>query len=544
MPETTAKVAEATLSDTALSRDALLEKLSAQSKTIEQLQSAIHSNDSVITHQKHRISFLEEALRLSKQKRFGRSSEKNVLQGLLFDEAELAALNQPEDSELASGEVEQTTDESIAEPKAKRKGNPNGRQPLSPELPRVQKYFYLSDEEKAGASETFFTKVKEELDIVPARAQVIEYYQEKAVFKEDGERRLVAATRTPHPLGKAIASVALLAYIITSKYADGIPLYRLETILKRYGGGISRSAMACWMVRLSRSLQPIVNLLEDALLTGDYLMGDETRMKVLKEPGMKASSDKWVWLLRGGPPEKPVVLFNYDKSRGKAVAKRLLAGFEGRFFQSDGYAGYDEACREKQIVHLGCWDHARRGFTDAIKAAPTPRKNVPPSKAHMALSKINALYRMERRIEALTPEEKYIYRQQHSLPKLMALHDWLVQQAPKVEKGSQTRKAMDYVLNQWPKLIRYCDDGTLRISNIMAENAIRPFAVGRKAWLFADTPEGARASMIYYTLIETAKANDLEPFAYISYLTKHIANANSVEEYEQLLPWNVPVECK
>jgi len=472
-----------------LSRDALLVMLQEKTQQIDTLEQRVETKQ-------HRINFLEEALRLSKQKRFGKSSEQNLLQGqLLFDEAESLSNQSPDDA-LPSGELD--ADDEADPVSKKRKGNRTGRQPLSADLPRVQQYFFLSEEERAGASDTFFTKVKEELDIVPAKACVIEYYQEKAVFNtEDGKRAIIAAKRTPHPLGKTIASVTLLAYIISSKYADGIPLYRLETILKRYGGSISRSAMALWMVRLSLQLQPVVNLLEETLLSGDYLQGDETRMKVLKEPGMKPSSHKWVWLMRGGPPDKPVVMFNYDKSRGKAVAKRLLADYEGRYFQSDGYAGYDEACRLKQITHLGCWDHARRGFTDAIKAAPTPKKSAPLSKATMAL------------------------------------------QAPKIEKGSLTRKAMDYVLNQWPKLIRYCDDGTLRISNILAENAIRPFAVGRKSWMFADTPEGAKASMIYYTLIETAKANGLEPFDYLQQVVKHIALAKNVEDYERLLPWNI-----
>jgi len=514
-----------------LSRDALLVMLQEKTQQIDTLEQRVETKQ-------HRINFLEEALRLSKQKRFGKSSEQNLLQGqLLFDEAESLSNQSPDDA-LPSGELD--ADDEADPVSKKRKGNRTGRQPLSADLPRVQQYFFLSEEERAGASDTFFTKVKEELDIVPAKACVIEYYQEKAVFNtEDGKRAIIAAKRTPHPLGKTIASVTLLAYIISSKYADGIPLYRLETILKRYGGSISRSAMALWMVRLSLQLQPVVNLLEETLLSGDYLQGDETRMKVLKEPGMKPSSHKWVWLMRGGPPDKPVVMFNYDKSRGKAVAKRLLADYEGRYFQSDGYAGYDEACRLKQITHLGCWDHARRGFTDAIKAAPTPKKSAPLSKATMALSKINTLYRIERKIADLSAQEKQAYRQQHSVPALQSLHEWLTTQAPKIEKGSLTRKAMDYVLNQWPKLIRYCDDGTLRISNILAENAIRPFAVGRKSWMFADTPEGAKASMIYYTLIETAKANGLEPFDYLQQVVKHIALAKNVEDYERLLPWNI-----
>jgi len=521
MPVATDPTAD-TPSYTGLTREQLLAELKQQSQQLAELKETVKTKATVISEQATRISFLEESIRLNKQKHFAASSEKNLLQReLVFDEAELLAGDVSTALDLPDGEL--TPDEEAArDPKKKKK---KGRKGLSPDLPREPHYFYLSDEEKAGASETFFTKVKEELDIQPAKARVIEYYQEKAVFAEDGERRIVSAKRTPHPLGKAIASMALLAYIITSKYADGIPLYRLETILKRYGGSISRAAMAVWMVRLSSQLQPVVNLLEDALLSGMYIQGDESRMKVLKEPGLEPSSHKWIWLMRGGPPDKPVVMFNYDKSRGKAVAKRLLEGFEGRYFQSDGYPGYDEVCRLKNITHLGCWDHARRGFTDVIKAAPKAKKNAPPSKATIALSKINALYRIERQIEAWTAQEKYEYRQSHSVTKLNELHAWLEKNAPKVEKESLTRKAMDYTLRQWPKLINYCDDGNLRISNILAENAIRPFAVGRKAWLFADTPGGAKASALYYTLIETAKANGLEPYHYLKHVLENIAVA-------------------
>lgn len=534
---------ESTPTDSGLPRSAgalleMVEQLQKQNQllqgTLNEKAEIIDKKSDVIDVQKKRIAVLMEYLRLANHKQYAPSSEKNVLQGELFNEAELLA-DGDSDSDV-SGELEpeaDTTDE--AKPKKRKK-----RQRLSVDLPREQVLHLLTEEEKEGAIDTFFVTVKEELDIVPAIARVLEHLQEKAVFLDDhGKRTIVAAQRPAHPLGKAIASYSLLTYLIISKYADGLPLYRLEGILKRYGGEITRTTMANWLIRLSVQLQPIVNLLEETLLSGNYIQGDETRMKVLKEPGKAASSTKYMWVMRGGPPDRTVVMFNYDKSRGKAVAERLLDQFEGQYFQSDGYTGYDSVCKAKGICHLGCWDHARRKFIESIRAIPKGKKLAKPSIAQVALSKINALYRIERKIEKWSDEDKLAYRQTHSTAKLAELKLWLEERKPKVDPDSKAGKAINYTLNQWDKLVRYCENGSLRISNILAENAIRPFVVGRKAWLFADTPDGARASAIYYTLIETAKANKIDPYEYIHFLVSRIAAVESVEGYEALLPWNM-----
>jgi len=509
----------------------LQRQLDEKNGFISEQNGVIDKKSEVIGVQKKRIAILEEYLRLAKHKQFGSSSEKNALQGELFNEVELLADG---DSDVSGEITPEPADEE--EPKKKR----TGRKGLSAALPREQVHHCLSDEDKEGAIDTFFVTVKEELDIVPAKARVIEHLQEKAVFVDDqGSRSLKAAPRPLHPLGKAIASISLLVYLIISKYADGLPLYRLEGILKRYGGEITRTTMANWLIRLSKQVQPVVNLLEEEMFTGTYMQGDETRMQVLKEPGTEATSTKYMWIMRGGPPDKTVVMFNYDKSRGKAVAQRLLEGFEGKYFQSDGYAGYDGVCKAKGISHLGCWDHARRKFIDSVKAAPKAKKSAKPSVAHVAVSKIDALYRIERKIETWNDEEKRLYRQEYSVPKLAALKLWLEEREPKVDRDSKTGKAIRYTLNQWDKLIRYCEHGALNISNVLAENAIRPFVVGRKAWLFADTPDGARASAIFYTLIETAKANNIDPYEYVHFLISGVAAVESVEGYEKLLPWSM-----
>ena len=292
------------------------------------------------------------------------------------------------------------------------------------------------------AAKTFFTKVKEELDIVPAQARVIEYWQEKAVFEQGGEQRMVAAQRSPHPLGKCIASVQLLAYILISKYADALPLYRLEKILKRYGGDITRTTLANWIIRLDDVFKPLINLMREHQLTGDYLQADETRVQVLKEDGRPATSDKWMWLIRGGPPDQPAVLFEYDVSRSEDVPLRLLDGFEG-VLQADGYAGYNRVCRENPITRIGCWDHARRKFVDASKAAPVKKKGDKVSKADVAIGKIRKLYAIEARIKDLEPEQKKAQRQTLSRPVLDDLKAWLETNSRRVPKDSLTWTAIN-----------------------------------------------------------------------------------------------------
>lgn len=514
-----------TPADTVASVPDLLELVASKDQLIAEHKQVIAERDRIITEQQKLLKLMEEQLRLARQQRYGASSEKQPHQGDFFDEAEL---------EVALSDIEaQLPEDAPTKPRRKK------REGFSDKLPRIRIDLPLSDEEKAGASKTFFTKVKEELDIVPAKARVLEYWQEKAVFEtEDGEQTIKAATRPVHPLGKCIASVQLLAYILVAKYADALPLYRLERILERYGGSISRTTMANWIIRLDEVFRPLINLLREHQLGGDYLQADETRIQVLKEDGKVATTDKWMWLVRGGPPDRPVVLFEYDASRGEEVPVRLLEGFEG-VLQTDGYAGYNQVCRDNPITRIGCWDHARRKFVEASKAAPGKKKGEKVSKADVAIGKIRKLYAIESKIQDLAAEQKTEQRQRLSRPVLDDLNSWLQTNASRVPKDSLTYKAIQYTLNQWDLLVGYCDDGRLHISNALAENAIRPFAVGRRNWLFADTSRGAKASATIYSLIETAKANGLEPYAYLRQVLHDIGAAETVEQIEALLPWNI-----
>jgi transposase len=525
----------------------MIAELLEKAQRVDALTQTIELKSEVIASLKQRIELLEEALRLSKIKRFAPSSEQSG-QMSLFDDAEVEA----------TVEFETATDEAVDEIEAIEAGAASatsepsqpkqkpGRKPFAANLPRVQIFITLSDEEKAGAITTFFTKVKEELDIIPAQVRVLEYMQEKAVFLEPAQdemqRRIIAAALPKHPVPGTMGSIELMSYVLTCKYCDGLPLYRLENILARYGGELSRATLANWVIALARPLQPLLNLIRDHQQAGNLIMADETRVQVLKEPGRPATSDKFMWVTLGGSPGQPSALFEYDPSRSQEVPLRLLDGFHG-YLQTDGYAGYNAACLINNITQLGCWDHARRKFKDAQDAQPKPKKGKlhKTSKADHILVLINTLYMIERQIKTLSAAEKFQQRCKRSLPVLKKLKAYLDGNQHKVPKDGLTGKAMTYLSNQWDKLMIYCSNGELSISNILAENAIRPFVIGRKAWLFSDTPKGAQASAIHYSLIETAKANGLEPYVYLTQVLKALPYADTVEKIEALLPWNIKI---
>lgn len=511
---------------------------------IDELTRDVKFKSDVISKQKKQIAILEEVIRSSKIKRFAPSSEQSQ-QTSLFDEAENEADSDDDealDQTLVCDNEEIIDDEQPATSTQEKKKP--GRKPFSDKLPREQIFLYLSDEEKQGAVETFFTKVKEELDIIPAKVRVLEYMQEKAVFIEsiegENKRQLKSAQLPKHPIGKAMGSISLMCFVLIAKYADGLPLYRQESILSRYGGDISRATLANWIIALAKQLQPLMNLMRDHQHQGTVIMADETRVQVLKEPDKPITSDKFMWVTLGGPPSEQSILFEYDPSRSGEVPLRLLDGYTG-YLQTDGYSGYNAVCNKNGNIQLGCWDHARRKFKDAQNAQPKPKKGKTNkiSKADRMLSHINQLYMIERQIKALSIDEKYQQRQQRSLPVLNKIKTYLEDNQHKVPKDSLTGKAMTYLSNQWEKLTVYCSNGELNISNILAENAIRPFVIGRKAWLFSDTPAGARASATHYSLIETAKANGLGPYEYMKQVLTALPYAESVEDIEALLPWNI-----
>jgi len=511
--------------------DALKSLLTDQLVRNEQLQADKHAVHQKNEQLKVQVLTLTEQLNLALARRYAASSEKlSPDQISLFDEAE-------SDGEAQADSVDVSADEDEITVAAHRRKK-RGRKPLPDHLPRVEVIHELPESERRcehdGKLLTEIAEViSEQLDIIPAKIQVTRHIRKK--YACDCGHSIKTAPLPAQPIPKSMASPGLLAHITVSKYQDALPLYRQETILQRIGVELPRATLANWMIKAGCLVQPLINLMHEQLLSYDVLQMDETTVQVLKESGKKAQSKSYLWLQRGGPLQQPVVLYHYDPGRGAGVAKRLLEGFRG-YLQTDGYDGYNAVVASNQLIHVGCMAHARRKFSEAVKAQGKTKKR---GKAHRGLTLIQKLYRVEKQARKLTPEKRYAHRQCHAKPVLDEMRLWLDQVLPQVPPTSATGKALHYLHNEWDKLIRYMDDGRLAIDNNAAENAIRPFVIGRKNWLFSDSVKGVTASANLYSLIETAKANGLEPYAYLRYLFTELPKAETVDAIEALMPGNL-----
>jgi transposase len=508
------------------------------------LKTIIGEKSALLRAQDLRIAVLEEQLGLAAHKRFGASSEKADADQLgLFNEAE-ALVATPDSDE---------PDEITVPEHRRRKG---GRKPLDPDLPRVRIEHDICDVEKLCPCGSGHLRprigemVSEQADIIPAKVQVLQHVRFKygpcracegvfpAVTDDEARapRAIVVAPLPAQPMPKSIASPGTCAFVATAKYADGLPLYRLEKILARYGLDVSRGTLAFWMIRLGDLIVPLINLMEETQAAYDVLQMDETTVQVLKEDGRAAQSKSRMWVRRGGPPNRPVILFDYAPTRSGAVAWRLSEDFKG-YLQSDGYSGYDAVGRRDDIVHVGCLAHARRKFDEALKAQKATGRG---GLAAQGLARINKIYAKEKiaRKAGMAAQARKTWRDDKARPVWNELRQWLDRSIGQVPPQTLTGKALTYLDHQWPQLIRVLDDGRLEVDNNLCENAIRPFVLGRKAWLFSDTPAGAEASARLYSLIETAKACGLEPYAYLRHVFTELPKATTLAEIEALLPWN------
>ncbi len=477
-----------------------------------------------------RIISLQEQLNLALARRYAASSEKlSPDQIRLFNEAEADALVAAED------DAPEAAVEVPAHTRKKR-----GRKPLPDTLPRVEVVHEIPEDQRHCPHDgqvlaEINQVVSEQLDIIPAQIRVIRHIRKQ--YACACGQCIQTAPLPGQPIPKSMASPGLLAHIAVCKYQDALPLYRQEQILQRIGVDIPRATLASWMIRCGQLVQPLINLLRDRLLAYDIVQMDETTVQVLKEPGKTAQSKSYLWLQRGGPPDEPVILFDYDPTRCQTVPKALLEGFAG-YLQADGYSGYNGVVAEGGLVQVGCMAHARRKFSEAVKGQG---KNPRQGKAHQGLAWIQKLYRIEKqaRTQQLSPPARKAHREQHAAPVLAKMRSWLDASIPNVPPGTLTGKALNYLHNEWPKLIRYLEDGRLEIDNNLAENAIRPFVIGRKNWLFSDSVQGVKASANLYSLVESAKANGLEPYQYLREVFTALPQAEKVEDIENLLPWAV-----
>ncbi|MBU2885501.1 IS66 family transposase [Gilvimarinus agarilyticus] len=498
---------------------------------IKELEAQLEEKEMLLKSRASRISTLEELIKQFQRKQFSASSEKLSKDQLdlgLFNEAESTELN--EASESSGAEPEDT----IEVPSHTRRKQPQVSLPAN--LPREEVLYELPETERVCPHDgtelkAIGTEDHEQLDIIPAQAKVIVHRRQKYVCP-CCEKHHVTATKPKQPIEKSIASAGLLAYVATQKYCDALPLYRQSEIFKRAGLALGRTNLANWMIRSGQLVQPLINLLQDKLLVQPVIHLDETTVQVLNEPGKTAESQSYMWVM-GSFAASPTVLFHYADSRRQSVPLDLLDESVSTIMV-DGYEGYEKACKDYRITRLGCWAHARRKLMDA----KTVQKKGKAGKADQGLAFIQKLYALEKSIKDQPPDERYRRRQQEAKPIIDKLRAWLEKSLPHVPPQSAIGRALLYLHNQWDRLVRYLDDGAYPIDNNRAENAIRPFTVGRKNWLFSNSQAGAKASANLYSLIETAKANGVNPYDYLKIVFKELPNAQSVESVEALLPWN------
>lgn len=288
---------------------------------------------------------------------------------------------------------------------------------------------------------------------------------------------------------------------------------------------------------------PLYERLHTKLLEKDILHADETTLQVLHEPGRAAETKSYLWLYRTGQADLPIVLYDYQQTRGGEHPKEFLAGFRG-YLHVDGCAGYHSVA---DVTLVGCWAHARRKFSEALEALPAEMRSKPVA-AKKGLEFCNQLYRVERDLKKATPKERHEARRKSSQPVLDVFLTWLKEQAAQALPKSTLGEAVNYCLNQWEKLTAYLKDGRLAIDNNLSERAINPFVIGRKNWLFANTPRGARTSAVIYSIVETAKENGLNPFAYLQYLFETLPNIDVKDPnaIDELLPYSasLPRSCR
>ncbi|MFW1420176.1 IS66 family transposase, partial [Vibrio parahaemolyticus] len=480
--------------------------------------------------QQERQSLIEQ-FKLALDRQFAKRSEAlkpyNEAQGDLFNEAECEAAK-------AEEEVVTTTTTT------KRRGK---RQPLPQDLPREILVLDLDEYDKqCSCCQHTLHKIgedrSEKLEFTPAVLKVLEVVRPKYACRRCEQKAETSRIhQQPAPesiIPKSFATESLLANIILGKYQYALPLYRQETLFSQAGIELSRTTMARWVIQVSEKFKPLYQALKKHLLEQVVVQADETPLNVLKE-----DKQCYMWLYCSGadspegtlPGMKNIVLFDYQNSRARACPVDFLGDYSG-YLQSDGYGAYDGLT---QVTNVGCFAHARRKFMDAKKLQGKGKSG----KADVALAKIQKLYALESRLKLTSAEESWSERQSSAKPMLDDFYDWLTSQ--KVIESSPLGKAIKYTLGQWPKLIRYVEDGHLSIDNNRAERAIKSLVIGRKNWLFANNPNGADASALLYSIIETAKANGLILYDYMVKCMKELAKPEP--DINSLLPWNFSRLC-
>lgn len=509
--------------------------------TLETLQNRCAVQEQTIQELSAKLKWYEEQFRLSQQKRFGASSEKAQADQInLFDEAE----------QEANSKVVEPTVEEITYKRRKQKGK---NDKMFADLPVEVIEYRLTDEEQVcpqcnGHLHEMSKEVRKELQIIPAQVKVVEHvrlvYACRNCQKNDEKTPVITASIPAPVLPGSFVSPSLMAFVMNRKFVEAIPLYRQEQQFKNYGIDLSRQTLANWITHGSNDwLKFLYDRMHQHLLEQDILHADETTLQVLHEEGRSPTSKSYMWMYRTSYVGPEIILYDYQTTRASKHPRRFLAGFKG-YMHTDGYAGYNDI---PNIKIIGCWAHARRKFIEALQSMPD-KESLSSVAAQKGLAYCNKLFEIERKLADIKAEERYKMRLELSKPVLDAFLAWLNIKSKQVLPKSAFGQAISYCRNQWSKLEAFLLDGRLEISNNRGERAIKPFVIGRKNWLFSNTPKGATASAVIYSIVETAKANGLSPFHYLSYLFEKLPNINIEDpnQLDKLLPWSetLPDICK
>ncbi len=484
------------------------------------------------------VKYYEEQFRLSKHRQFGASSEKSEYdfgQLTIFNEAELFADANTLETELVEiekhyrGRTRLTTDK------------------LPEDLPVEIVEHDLPESERVcpecgGALHVIGRDTRRELVIIPAQVKIREHVRKiygcRECEKDEYGVTIVKAPMVESVIKSSFASPEAIAHIMTQKFVMGVPLYRQEQEFKRNGILLSRQTMSNWLIKAAEDwLEPIYEALHKTLCNCDVLHADETTLQVLREPGKTAQSKSYMWLYRtSGDATHPIVLYEYQPDRKALRPQEFLKDFKG-YLHADGYDGYHKL--PECISVVGCWAHVRRKFDEALKSLPADGREG--SFALAGKRYCDRLFALEREFAELSPEKRREKRLETAKPLLDEFFAWAnsVSSMPKSGAGIAAR----YALSQQKYLVRYLDDGRLEISNNRAERSIKPFVIDRKNFLFANTPRGAKASAVVFSLIETAKENGLNPFAYLTYVFRNAPNwdiRNNTDMMQSLIPGFIP----
>jgi len=490
---------------------------------LKEKEQIIKQKDQFIIHLQAKVDFLS-------RQRFASSSEKFSNQPSLFE------------PDQTTTETEAQSDTEVIELKPVKKKKGGGRKRPPDSLPHTRVEHDLPENEKFCSCGCGMKRIKElttqQYDVIPASFRVIENVRFVYACQCNCGAKLKTAPLTPQPLPKAQVTPSFLATIAVQKFEDALPLHRQANIYKkRFGMQFTTTTLSNWMIKTSQlCLQPLIDRLSEIQMRSGYIHADETTLQVLKEKNKKAQSKSYIWL-RVSDKEYPIVLMNYSSTRGAVTPEKLFEDFQG-YLQTDGYPGYNSVAEQEGIIQLGCWAHVRRKFADILKYKYDEGSK---KLATKAIDLIAKLYKIEKEIKDKPPNEKYTIRQEKSAPIIKHISEWIeTDEVTSIFSKSKIYEAFRYLRNQFPNLSVYLENGELNIDNNPAENHVRPIAVGRKNWLFATSTKGAHALANWYSVIETAKANDVVPFKYLEYLLTQIPIYQAQQrDIEELLPWNV-----